>query len=869
MLLAALAVVSYQIDARLDPEERTLEGTARIELDNPTPAPLDRVYLWLYPNRFAEPPRALSDVNRTWIYPRGFDPGSIMLLGGPPAVLLDHPRAGKRTLAMVALDTPIAPAGRATLDVAFRVRIPARYGPFGCAAGVCTLAAGWYPMVAFLDGAGWNLDAPPARGDIEARVRSPWTTVIGAVVCDRARLEDALDAPIVAYERFYAARRSCAGVDLAYVSRFRPPPPAKARIPYGVENFYEHGLDVACDALEMLRELGLGPTDGRPLTFVEAPLRHEIAQAHGDVVLVSDRAWRILPLERFRRFHSLQVARAIFAALVERRVAAREAERDLAWVPDAVASYLVDLYAVRAHRRREYARDMLRYFAFVPEIDSLIYAPKVAFTTAYFGAVEDADPWRDDLRRFANDQPRGKRVYEKLGDLLEARVVDVMRLAMVEGVPLRRAAERVAGRDMSWFFAQWLGPYPPGDVAIAEVDSEARAGRFVHRVRVVKQGAVEPIVLWARDDDGHEVRLRWEGDGPEHVYEFESGAPLDVVHVDPRERLLERLSGLHDDLRLDNRRPARFKLVWTDLAALLDVTQLAVAFHATFSLRRVYDLRNNAVVGFFRSPVQDYGGVLGYGRSFGVRADENRLTGYGFAAVSAARLNERFALAVAEPARPGTQLQSSVGLGYDDRVWHIDPQRGRSARLSIRPALTLLDEDSTLATYSAVGEATQLVRAAAGHVLAFELSFASAFGDVRVAPQLVGVGLVGYEADELLGRGAAALRFEYRHTFVQGLDWNIAQIHRGRGLGGAIFLGAASLADCEAWPDGWFASDSAFFNAGYSLRAFFDELGVQQALMRVDVGVPLARRRRSCLGREVDPARRQPFGVIVSFAPPF
>lgn len=868
MWLAALAAVTLEIDARLDPAAQIVEGHVTADVQNPTREPLDRLYFWLYPNRFARPPAALDDVNRYWIYPRGFDAGS-MGISGVAAAILDHEKAGPQTLAMIALAHPLAPGGRTTVGIAFRTRIPSRYGPFGCAAGVCTLAAGWYPMVAFLDERGWDLAASPARADVEVRVQSPWATLLGGRVATEARLPGARQVPLVAFKSLYQGTRTCAAVHVTYASRFRPVPPSNAQFPYGLENFYEIGLDAICEALAMLHELGLDPPAGTELSIAEVPLRHELASAQGSQVLLSDRIWRLFPLERFRKFHTLQAVRAVYAALLEQRMASIEEARDLAWTPDAVAAYWVDLFTVRQYRRREFARDVLKYFSFVPQVDDLIYAPKVAFMSAYFGSVEERDLTRDDLRRFNNDVPKGKRVYEKLRDLLGWRVMAVMRGVILGERPFRQAAERAAGSDLAWFFAQWLGRYPPGDVRIEAVESDVSAHGFVHHVRVIKRGAArEPVVLWARDDAGREMRSVWDGQGQEHVYEFESGAPLDVVHVDPNERLVEQWQH-QGDPRFDNRTPPRWKLLYANVGGLFNVTEVQLSFAANFIVRRVYDLKNSFSFGFFRTPATDVGGTVGYARGFGVPADSNRLTAGTGASVTVGRLNETFAEAVGEGAHPGTQVSVAAGPAYDDRVWHIDPERGTAAGASGWATSTMLDDGPALWTYGLGAGVTRLLRIASGHGLAANFAAGATFGELELATQLVSPGLPGYEADELFGRGVAVARLEYRHVFVQGLDWNFVHLGHGRGIGGAVLLDAATLSDCEDLGSGWFTRDSTFVDAGYSLRGYFDQLGVAQAVLRIDVAFPLTRQHRLCLGYDNQPDRRAPFSLSVVFAPSF
>jgi len=853
-----------------------------VELRNDGGAPLSEIWLWTVPNRLSEAPRGLDEVSFHWVYPKEFDPAWMRVhelrVDGELASTeaLDHAKAGKRTLLRVALNRPLPAGGEARLDMRFEVGIPLRYGAFGCASGVCTLMQGWHPMVAQIGAGGPADGAMPARAHYDVTVRSPWATVIDGQVGGTNSLRDALYVPLIAYKKLHALEVEHRGVRIRYLSRFAPAPPSEGRVPYGIENFYRVGSDAARRALDLLADLGL-PLP-RQVTLCEAPLRHEIAQAHPGVVLVSDRAWRLLPLERFRKFHSFQIARALFATAFEERARAFEDPRDLAWTPDAAAVFLVELLTVSRYGGIEFARDVLRYFSFVPDVDALIYAPKVAFSSAYFGAVEDPDRLRDDLRRFNNDLPRGKRIYEKLKDLLGGpAMVQALRAHLRDGVPFRRAAEQAAGRPLGEFFAQWLGAYPFVHYEVVGVESARRGREYVHRVQVRKHGkVVEPVTLWARDVGGAEITMRWNGRGRAHEFRFRSREALDVVHLDPRERLVENWPGRRDDLRLDNRQPARWKFLLYRFEPRLDVVELDLGVLVDFTLRRVYDLRNSLRFSFFRTASTDWGTGVGAARAFGELVDDNRLSTAAGVFVSAARLNERFALAAGMDPRPGTRLGFSAGLGHDNRVWLLDPYRGWGLGVGAGTQVTMLDDGARLWTGSGGAAAAKLFGLTPGHTLAAQLSMGGVGGDIELHSQLVGVGgpggLIGYQSDELLGRGAAVFGVEYRHMFVRGLDWNVLHLARGRGFGGAVFANAATLSSCETLAEGW-GADSAFFDAGYSLRVYFDQLGVSQALLRADLGVPLNRHSRKCAagGFEIDSAavKRPPLGFVLSLVPPF
>ena len=174
---------STRVEVRLDSLRGHVSGQIVALFDNPTAAPLHRVYVWLLPNRMARPPRALGDVNFYWIYPRKFSPGSMTLTavraGNPGREVAvaaasrraePHAAAGKGVLWSIDLPAPVAAGDQVRLIVEYEARIPERYGPLGCISGRCTLAGGFYPMVAALEPSGWDLSGPPMRSNMDVTV---------------------------------------------------------------------------------------------------------------------------------------------------------------------------------------------------------------------------------------------------------------------------------------------------------------------------------------------------------------------------------------------------------------------------------------------------------------------------------------------------------------------------------------------------------------------------------------------------------------------------------------------------------------------------------------------------------------------------
>jgi hypothetical protein len=407
-----------------------------VTLTNPSDQPLDRFYLWLYPNRFAEETPGLDDVTRYWIYPRRFDAGGMQLErvsveegGAPVEVASDRWRAepqaaaGKRVLWSIALPRAIAPGERIRIAARYRARIPERYGAFGCVDGQCTMAGGFYPMPAALDRAGWDLLAPPLRAttDVKVTLERPASIVLfdrwsgNGAAAFRVRAPAVRYATLVVAPEHFESARNAGGARIRYLSPGPPPPADDARrvlLAYTLEDPGRYALDTATAAFAVLHELdaGLRPT---ALTMVVAPLRLELAAVHERTVLVSDRFYRIWPAERFRKFHRRQLARAIYAAwLLGQPMATGPLDRDEA--ADLVAAWLTDLFVLRRWERSEFIQNIVRPVSFIPAIDQLLYASQTMFADAYFGdaaPVTAGSAVRDDPRLFAHARPRGRFYY--------------------------------------------------------------------------------------------------------------------------------------------------------------------------------------------------------------------------------------------------------------------------------------------------------------------------------------------------------------------------------------------------------------------------------------------------------------------------
>jgi hypothetical protein len=900
------AAPAVDVDVTLDDAQARLTGHARLRVSNQTGAPIRMVPLWLYPNHLAQRSPALTDVTYHWLYPGLFSPAAMTIAGvrvdGQPApVQVTDTPAGARTVAEVTLPHPLSPGDAVTIDADFDVRVPHRFGGFGCDGRRCRFMGGFYPMPAAQVSGGWDLKGAPARaGRARLTVRAPHPLALVVdgqpVVWPGPGAPVTVDSGDVPYptlvtDRVLRPETITVGAHVVQYLHRKPRPPGSEDqpLPYVREDIPALVLATARRALQLADSLlrgteGAGPVDaalGAPLTLVEAPLRHQLVQQHGCVVLVSDQIFRIFPVNRLRKYHHLELVRAIVTAVLEARVGRQEPAADRARAAAVLAAYLTELYAVAEFNRLEYAADLLRPFDFVPAVDQLLYAPQLAASSSYFGDVADRDPLRDDVRLFADPEAPGPRlVYNKLLDLLGASAFPGLTRRMLnQAQPLRLAAAQTFGGDLGWFWQQWLGPLPRVNYRLQGVRVVGTAGGGDHvEIDVRREGATlrEPVEVLVQDRDGGRQTLRWDDDRPAHLFTVDLPARLKAVEIDPRGRLVESAVGSlrpSDDPRYDDRRPPRWRFLYEGFGALLNISRLAANFSTAFLLKPQHDLRHEILLTAFHDETTQIGAGGAYYYDFGRQATPNRLDTSAFGGLSLSRINPSFGLAAADRALPGYRVNARLGLLHDTRDFLYDPWHAVGLSAGVGYTLTALGGGGgNLSQISAGAEALRLFEMAPGHVFALDGQFAITAGDIRLPGQLSGVGgpagMRGYFADELLSRAHVLGSVQLRDDYVSGLDWNLLHFTSVRGFAGTLFFDAAATTTCDGYG---FARDSVYYDVGYSFRVLHDAFGVYQQLFSIDLAVPLNRHDNggTCLGRIPAPLSRPPFVVLVSFVPSF
>ena len=870
-------------------------GVATYTLDRPARAG-DSVTLLDFAASMREEPRGLDEVAQANYVDGPFDPGGMTLEGSWDATAVQ--RTGARQDLVVTLGE-----GATSFTLRYAIDVPHRYWPFGCVRRRCSLSGALAPLPSTPAEGGVYLPASGrvvalARWQLAADFATPANVRPGAAPDREARIPDQLVVvggkgettpyPSVFFgPRWHETTAIRRGVGISVLTPWTRP---WGQVPDDTAlqlraDLVGLVLEAAEALVELLDAQGRPAAVGDDLVIIQGPLRSQIAEAHPGVVVVSDQAFELFPHERFRRFHIEAIARSVAEALVEKIMrGSHDPSTDL-WLDNAVAFALWQLWRMTHRTRDEYAHDILSRLTFVPAVDRFLYTQQASFSSAYFRGIEDVMPLRNHPLWFAHALPTGRRIHEKLADTLGTSGLDrfYKRLLAVPSRDPIALAERAWGRDLDWFFAQWLGPYPEVDYSIADVDSRREGNRWHHRITITKDSAVpliEPVQVMVVERGGKRHYLVWNGELGEHnrrladeptkgeqVFELETDAKIASVRLDPRNRTLQTARKPKDnvDPLFNDRKPRSFRFLYTGVGLSIAASEFlsartvtarfnAITGFALFegSLRR--DLRRTGHVQIARDRETDIAVGAGTNLWFGGKVTRQRRRARVRLFETVALLNGR----TLDP-RGGLRLIETVALVDDTRTFGWWPERGRSLDVALSARHTLRTEGVRDHRHDLVVDVgwVQLWRLAKDHVIATSvlaelinpLVGASEF---RALSRVGGIGgLSGYAADEAFGRAVANAQVEYRHVFINDLRPNFVHLAWLRSIGGIAFAGASTAASCDSLR-GWFGANSWYGTVGYALTGYLSILGVAPQLVRVEVAAPLVRyRNERCLGQQL------------------
>lgn len=832
------------------------------------------VTLYRFPDHLGSPEaQGLTDVNRYWLYPEGFDPGGMVV-------------------------EEAASTGQGT-SWRFTTTVPRRAGVLGRRRGVLYALDGWHPVPLPSD---LSENRGPQPLPITYRVLWPANRV--GLVGDRAvgsrprarwiegRFRG-ISLPLLLADSI-SLRKTPSGRSWL-LTPAAASSPARMRLPH-LRQFNAH-LDVSAnDAVisaltQAERELPR-PVGGRPLLVIQAPLLHRFSVPFAGGFLLAERAFHVLPVKVMRRFHRAAVWRAAlnsYWSVHLPRCTAISRHQGAALLAASSTQRMVD-DEFGDHRG---ADELLKPFAIIPEIDAMVFAPQLPFVDAYYQAVDatprvaiDADHrlWHSVLGQASGTTLYGKLVdrygYGATQDFLRRRPGRVCEARGWQGL----------ATDALEALRPWLGAYPAVDyrlmspVALADGGTRVTVAAVANAQSVVSTASstsmasaessashssirsapvpVEPIVVEIEVDDGvgaeatTDGRLRRTRLGPGTVDFPVPLAAVGQIWLDPHNRLAERVQAGVRRARYNNTRWPEWRLLLNNISGLLALTNGELAISADITLKRDYDLEWRFDAAAFYN-ADSFGGALAVSRGLGQRLTPLRLTSRISLSLAAERLHRQSSGALA-----GDQLSLSGFFLYDSRISVRQAFRGRGVNLRLIGAVGQ-DEGGQRYAHAQLGAGVFVLQPTgdAGGVLV------RLRGDVHIGAEreqnLLSIGGRyrggrGYERDEARGTLRFIASVEHRHVLDGDAHTDLWGLLTYTGIHGALFADAIWLNASRRRTD---CPGELFFDLGYGLRFFGDVLNIQPGTLQLDVAVPF--------GRCGDERGRPPFSAYLAFVQSF
>jgi hypothetical protein len=909
--------VHARIIATLDEENHTLTGKISLTITNDTAFDLAAIPLSFYPNHLREPSSKLDGGQVRWIYPKGRSAGGMEISGirwngkeiekrritFPPPI--PYAARKEKTVARIALPTQFNADETGILELDFKVLIPIRRGRFGTYRKTTVLAGGWFPRP-MTELTGFDATLPPERIQMDVQISIPPGR--GAVLHDRIFPKKKSAQSIAAHgivsealvlvvmEQMEITTRQTQFGEAIHVHQnlsYRDTPWKETTVDHngfpnglpdpGRLDYSGRILDVVENTGRLIRERAPECPISRRIVLVDIPAWDRMVHFGPGPVLVSDRLYRLLPVDDGLFFHDLALVRVVAPTLVFSALAGESPEYRFV-AADTIGVYFSDRYSLTIHDKRRTVREIINWASMFPAVDALLYAPQIPFKEVYFKPIEEPDPLRDEPWYYTNHYPRGKRLAGKLEDLVGREKVGEAVAQILNGnVSFKEGVTSVIPGDAAFFFDQWYGTYPKVNYRIGNVNEiPLPDGRIEHRFEVVREGAVirEPVTILVTDDDGNSHEMVCDNDRRKETLSWISNAGVDDIIIDPKGRLVEtpELTLDHPLSDNSNKLPLRPPM-FTRLVVWADVTSKEPYIELGFWLRRKYDTTNVINLDLDYTP-STYGALLSYYRFFGKKRTLNART-WGIApSLSVVRYNavDNLTLKISDSARAAATMGSiGLTLGRNTKIYSYDPITGSSFSIGCRYATGRAEEGDIRHVGKISVNGGKIFAPGIHHTLALYGGATAVFGE-PVAANLTSLSdramLRGFDSDETYGRLGLYGVLEYRHTLVNASTIRAPIFSWFDRFQGALFIAGGTISQPqEELTKGLFTRDRIFTEVGYGLRIHLLFLGIQQYIIAVDVAVPITptNRRRGVLQSDgtIEEVARRPYKVIVGITQTF
>ncbi|MCK4224026.1 MAG: M1 family metallopeptidase [candidate division Zixibacteria bacterium] len=546
-------IACYQIDVKLDTQEKKLWGNETVTFINTSQKSVDTLFLHLYPNAFQSDTTILMKeslfpgrVKKKEKY-RGFM--KIEKMGTSSGLDLTDKKIIDETIMKLPLPFPLPPQGRIELEIEFMVKLPEIFIRMGYS-GKDFMIAQWFPKMAVLEEDGnWNAYQYHFQseffadfGTYHVSITAPLNYVIGATGYlveghtnpDSTKTlvfhaKNVHDFAWAASPDYQISKRTLDGIEVSFYYK----PEHKESV--------DRIMDYAEFALRHYNS-SFGKYHYSHFTIVDT----KIGLAGGAMeypTLITISPSR-LPPERIRA-DALVVFHEIAHQWWYGMVASNEFEE--AWLDEGFA-----VYSERRALEKRFGKSANIIDLWGIKVSDLDHAR--------FGNVLDlqSDPVVRNSWEFRNYLSYHCKVYFKASLVLETLRNYLGEEAMDELIkkyfqrykfkhPKTRdfiqLVNEVTGEDLTFWFEQLLYgtgicDYEVTSIESIPIESKDKKRRYTNRVEVRRLGEVIiPVDVVIELEDGEKIKQIWDGKERWHKIEMETDSKIEAVLIDPENKI--------------------------------------------------------------------------------------------------------------------------------------------------------------------------------------------------------------------------------------------------------------------------------------------------------------------------------------------
>ena len=566
------------------------------------------------------------------------------------------------------------------------------------------------------------------------------------------------------------------------------------------------------------------------------------------------------------------------------------------WLDEAFASYANTLYLESKYGKDNNYLALPKWALFLPNtsfrearVQRYLYAAKnktdetILIPINEFRRPEnvfilpyDKGMWILDMLRYIT----GEETFQKIMDAYLSN----FRYKTADTEDFIRICENVSGKNLKWFFNQWLTTTGKCDYALDKIRQHNEPDGWVTSFNVVRKGEIKmPVEILAVTKSGRKIWRKWHGRGASYNFRITTEDRIVKILIDPKKKLLDyKLQNNYWPIRKKIKLTPYYPLLY-DIPLLNPSDAYSVVAGATYNVfnaglritgRRVYDY-TSYIDSRYNFSHRRISTVLGHQieHSFGSLISLDFEGGYDRTMDNAKRFNKGTDSLVKGRVALTKQLgptfysidkvlnnvtfyfernrevylenqkfnRSKFGITYnlDHRVLAWDPIKGIKLKCNLEEGGMILGSNTDFTKFEIdTSLYNQLWKQ--DYIFANRMNVGLSWGDVVGAERYMLGGkdtLRGYGDEKFASKNKFLFNSEYRFPIIRDREDSLLRdfITFNR-LNGVVFYEAGMPWDDEVD----FNSDNVKTDVGFGLRFEVTVLGFfEKTLNRIDVGLPL------------------------------